>query len=1031
MRQILAVPAAGGLTLDHESECAREPIHIPGAIQPHGALLAVGQAGLITHASANLPSQLGRDAASVLGRPLADILGEEIGRTLMTAADHPGSCGVVEMFNAPDGRRLRLRSYQTGARICVDIESVHPDLDRVPALMRVQSIRESFSAAANRVELCELAVRGLKQATGYDRVMAYRFAAEGHGEVVAEAVDPGLPRYLGLHYPAGDIPAQARQLFLRQHVSAIADSSYTPVPILADATLDDGLPLDLTYSALRSVSPLHREYMRNMQTAASLTVALVDQEALWGMLVCHHSQPMVAEPELRALADAIGEIVSSRLRGLGEAELAADLAAKAATLDALRARLATPLPLVESLLGAQADLLRLVGAAGAVIRYAGDLYCLGSTPSMDAAERVLGVLQPVARANLVAVDDLGLRYPDLAACTMRGSGALLLSLPSAPDDAILWFRPEASRTVLWGGDPSLNDKPVVSGETMTPRKSFVAWKEIVSGRSNPWTQADIHLASELLGIIERESSKHTRAELARLHLELITNAKNETIGPAAPAKRLVLDDGLHLLLFDAAPDAMVVVDGTGIIRLVNLQTEKQFGYHSHEMIGHPVDMIIPGLFGQKNSLNRQHHAPLPHIAMPAGDREPFGRRKDGSEFPAEISLSDFATPEGLLLTAAIRNISVRKNAEKQMARIDRQNRDLLEASPDVMVMFKASGEIVLLNRQAGAQFGYPRHELTGRSIETIIPHGIMVHADNIAARAKPHAAGTIVSTPFALEGLRKNQTRFPIEITLGVALNGDELFFTAAIRDITIHRELESMMLSNLAELQRSNKELEQFAVIASHDLQEPLRMVISYTQLLSRRYKGKLDADADDFITYAVDGALRMQQLIRDLLAYCRVETSACPLVAAPSEAALRVALSNLGQLIETSGAVVTAGPLPEVMADPPQLARVFQNLIANAINYRGAAAPAVHISAERDEAGNWRFAVRDNGIGIEPQYFERIFGMFRRLHSRDELAGTGIGLAICKKIIDRHQGTIWVDSTHGEGSIFQFTLLPATARP
>jgi PAS domain S-box-containing protein len=441
--------------------------------------------------------------------------------------------------------------------------------------------------------------------------------------------------------------------------------------------------------------------------------------------------------------------------------------------------------------------------------------------------------------------------------------------------------------------------------------------------------------------------------------------------------------------------------------------------------------MIPGLFGQKDSLNWQHPVADSRIGITGGGTERLGRRKDGSEFAAEIALSDFATADGLLVTAAIRNVSVRKNAETQMARIDRQNRDLLEASPDVMVMFKANGEIVLLNRQADAQFGYPRHELAGRSIETIIPHGIMTHAGNIAARTKSSPAGTVVSTPFALEGVRKDQTRFPIEITLGMAGSGEALFFTAAIRDITLHKELEAFMLSKLDELKRSNKELEQFAMIASHDLQEPLRMVTSYTQLLARRYKGKLDADADDFITFAVDGALRMQQLIRDLLAYCRVETTAAPLVAVPCAEPLRMALSNLTQLIESSGAVISAGPLPDVMADTPQLSRVFQNLIVNSINYRSAEPPALHISAEWAESGKWLISVRDNGIGIEPQYFERIFGMFKRLHPRDESSGTGIGLAICKKIIEHHQGTISVRSQPGEGSVFQFTLLPAMSQP
>jgi PAS domain S-box-containing protein len=1023
--------AGGETAFIAESVCAREPIHIPGAIQPHGALLAVQpESGLVTHASANLRMMLGYDATSVLGRPLADILDAQSCHAVLSVMGKTTGWIAFNMSTAPDGSRLRLRAHRSGRLICVDIEPEHCDPAGMSALIQVQSIRETFNSAASCLELCELAVRGLKQVTGYDRVMAYRFAADGHGEVVAEALEPALQPYLGLHYPAGDIPAQARQLFLRHRVAAIADSSYVPVPIFADAALDDGTPLDLTQSGLRSVSAMHCEYMRNMQTAASLTVALVHEEALWGMLVCHHTTPRVAGPELRAVADSIGHIVSSRLADVSRAEVLAGVAARKALLDVIRKSLGLPVPLAEALLKAESELLRLLGAGGAVIRCGGAVFGLGFTPSLDAAERALSVLHPQVRGDIFAVDDLGLRFPDLAACTMHGSGALLLALPSAPDDAILWFRPELSRTVLWGGNPSLHDNADLAGEKHMPRRSFAAWKEMVSGRSNPWTPADLESAAELRLMIDHEMGQRARTELKCLRTEMAARDATKTNVPVEPASPPVLDNLLHLLLFDAAPDAMVVVNGAGEIRLVNLQAEKEFGYSSHELLGQPVDMLIPERFRHKHSLSRQQHAADPRIGMTAGGIEPFARRKDGGEFPVEIVLSDFATTEGLLVTAAIRNISVRKNAEKQLARIDRQNRDLLEASPDAMVMFKPNGEIVLLNLQAAAQFGYRRHELTGRNIETIMPHGLMPHADNVAARAKANGPLTPFAVPVELVGLRKNRTEFPAEITLGLAATGEDSFFTAAIRDITIRKELESYTLWNLDELKRSNEELEQFALVASHDLQEPLRMVISYTQLLGRRYKGKLDADADEFIAFAVDGALRMQKLIRDLLSYCKVETEGAPLVAASSADALQVALSNLGKLIETSGAKITSGPLPMVLADLPRISRVFQNLISNAIKYQKSDAPEVHISAERNASGKWLFSVRDNGIGIEPQYFDKIFGMFKRLHNRDEFAGTGIGLAICKKIIEHHQGTISVQSRLGEGSIFQFTLLPAGAR-
>ena len=477
-------------------------------------------------------------------------------------------------------------------------------------------------------------------------------------------------------------------------------------------------------------------------------------------------------------------------------------------------------------------------------------------------------------------------------------------------------------------------------------------------------------------------------------------------------------------LLEAAPDAMVVVNQDGKIVLLNVQAEKHFGYHRDELVGQKVENIIPVGFAERllaDGLRSGEEALAQQIGTGI---ELTGRRKDGSNFPIEIMLSPLESAEGILVTAAIRDITVRKAAEKHLAQMEGRYRGLLEAAPDAMVVVNQGTEIVLLNVQAENQFGYRRDELLGQKVKNIIPEGFAERLIADGTRTAADALAQQIGAGIELVGRRKDGSEFPLEIMLSPLESPEGILVTAAIRDITVRKDAEIHLVKTVGELKRSNDELQQFAYVASHDLQEPLRMVASYTQLLARRYKGRLDSEADEFIAYAVDGSNRMQGLIRDLLAYSRAGTNGKALREISSEKALKEALSNLRVTIQESGALVTHDSLPAITSDETQLVQVFQNLVGNAIKYRSTKVPQVHVSSTKNSSKEWVFCVQDNGLGIDPQYFERIFVLFQRLHGRAEFEGTGIGLTICKKIVERLGGRIWVESQPDKGSTFCFAL-------
>jgi len=616
--------------------------------------------------------------------------------------------------------------------------------ENIPFLSFYHLARASINqleTTSNLKEFCQIIVKEVRKVTGFDRVMLYKFDADGHGAVIAEEKNENLESYLGLHYPESDIPKVARKLFSSNWIRLIPDAKSQPVQLFPTINPISQNPLDLTFSILRSASPCHIEYLHNMGVGASLTISLIKDQKLWGLIACHHQTPKYVSYELRKACEFLGRVIFSEL-STREETADYDYRMKLTYVQSMLIEYMSQADnFIEGLVKHKPNLLDLTSAQGAAVCFGNHCTVVGETPKQEDINFLLQWLQNNVSEEVFYTDSLALIYGDAERFKNVASG--LLAIPISQKNYVLWFRPEVIQTVNWGGNPNqaFEANQTEAGLRLSPRKSFELWKETVRLKSLPWKTVEVKAALEL--------------------------------------------------------------------------------------------------------------------------------RK------------------------AIINIVLRQ-------------------------------------------------------------------ADELAQLAH---------------------------------------------------------------DLERSNAELKKFAYVASHDLQEPLNQVANYVQLLEMRYQNQLDEDANEFITFAVEGVSLMQTLIDDVLAYSRVDMQGIEFELTEVEKPLNQALANLRTRISESGAVITHDPLPTVLADNTQLMQLFLNLIGNAIKFRSEKAPEIHVGASRQEDG-WLLSVRDNGIGIEPQFCDRIFVIFQRLHTRDEYPGTGMGLAICKKIVECHRGRIWVESKLGQGATFYMTI-------
>jgi chemotaxis family two-component system sensor kinase Cph1 len=639
-------------------DCDREPIHVPGAVQPHGALVAMAEPALVvTVASENTGDILGVTVDELLGSPVDATLGADVSDALFDAAalDDVTTANPLSLAG-PGDRRLEVALHRSDGLLVAEFEPERAASGAGRLYRRLRVGLDRLQTARSQQTVCDTLADVVAELTGLDRVMVYRFAEDDHGEVVAEVVRPDWPPYLGLHYPASDIPAQARALYVRNRLRVIARRDYTPSPLRPVDNPVTGRPLDLSDAVLRSVSPIHLEYLRNMGVEASMSLSLVRGDRLWGLVACHHGGAIHLPFDLRAACELLAQAASAQLGSVLQLE-ASERRERAVTRtsELLRQAATADDPLV-ALVSDAVTLRDVVDCAGAAVVAGDRCLTVGRTPDEDAVQALVEALPPtgpgevVARTSIVGLVD-GLD-------TGGAAGVLAVPLSERSGTWLVWFRDEVVHEIRWGGDPA---KAVTdTAGQLRPRASFAQWREEVHGQSRRWTPADRAAVEHLwrgltevvvAGAVRLEQSNR---ELSRRNVELDAFAFTASHDLKAPLHAIASD--AELLRADHAadlgPDGLARLDAIGrqTQRLTNqIETLLAYGRVGHrelEVGRVPLSEVVDDVIDAQRFQIAERGARVTRVAeLPVvdGDAALLGQLFDNLVANA-LTYTDAATP---------------------------------------------------------------------------------------------------------------------------------------------------------------------------------------------------------------------------------------------------------------------------------------------------------------------------------------------------------------------------------------------------
>lgn len=1005
------------LLVDHE-RCAQEQVHIIGYVQPHGLLFALSEPDLIIRrVSENIFAMVGISPETVLGGSIEAVLGApqfETFRTNVQSGEPPTST-LIRLPFSDGGLEMTCTARRQDGALIVELEPLGGAYSIRPLNVdaHIQNPFSRMELASDILDLSRLAASEVRKLSGFARVMVYRFDETWNGEVIAEEVGPGIESYLGYRFPASDIPPQVRQLLLVNPLRAIADVNAIPVPIISEIGPFTERSLDLTYSALRGTSPIHLEYLRNMGVQSSLTISIVVEHQLWGMIACHHPSPRRVDWRTGSVCKLIGQFFSAQAALRNNNFALKSRLRSGALLESYMAGIESSNAVLDGEHFQSAPLLELMEADGLLTSIDGVASSHGVTVKEKSLLPVIRKLQTLSTRGIASSNVLGSLDPSAAVYASRASGALYIGLTDEGDDYLLLLRRELVETITWAGNPA---KSVTTDEhdQLHPRASFAAWRETVRGRSRPWND------------LELESARFLREQLCRLREAHRLRESEKSVQHFAD--HLAESQSQLQAVFDKMREGVVVLDKEYTVVQINKSAADLLGLKETKMmsiegIRSSIELCLP----DGSLLPREE---WPGARSLAGNfiqhTEVLIRRRDtGRIIHAEISSAPILNDvdEMVQVVVCIRDITESKQVDLAQARLAA----IVESSEDAIIGKDNLGYVTSWNTAAEKIFGYTSSEMIGQSIKRLLPPELEQEEDQILCRINK---GETVEH-FETKRKRKDGSIIDVSLTISPIKNagGKVIGASKIARDITEKRRTES-------QLQQSQKleAIGQLTGGVAHDFNNLLGVILGNLDLLERRILN--DEPALKRVQTAQKAATRGADLTRRLLAFSREDELR------PTSTLLNDAVRNVIELASRGlGPEITIATnldesMQPVFVDVARLESALLNLVVNArdampnggslnitTESRNLEENYAPVQAGEIRAGRYAsISVSDSGSGMSGEVLARALEPFFTTKERGK--GSGLGLAMVYGFVKQSGGMIRIYSETGLGTTVTFYL-------